>query len=355
MTTVSSTENLNVTTEALPTIGESDYPDYGMFGITEKMFDDFSNISNIYLNFCICLPGIIGNAIGLVVLKGDSERRKMTTYVYLLSLFVVDTLNLLYGFLKSILHVIENVDWSIAEKINSQFFRYRGYIGLLLNHVIAAMIIVMSLERLMALVRPFHVNSSVLVRYPKTIIFASFLVSSVYLSPFIYGMQAFKFLNAANRTVYLPMERTDLKGLINALVIIETIVLHFFAPTFLLIINVGIAVAYSRFNRLRTKVVKADQLKIQAKLTLTVIFIAGFYIILSLPNVFVQTLIFVDSRYRYAGEFRMTLRFFLLLGELLTRINSSIDFVIYILSSPRYRYMLRNSIFKSVKSKHDSS
>lgn len=122
----------------------------------------------------------------------------------------------------------------------------------------------MSLERLMALARPFSANTTVFVRYSKTIVFPSFLVSSVYLSPLTFGMDAYNFLNSANKTEYLPLKKPDLKYLINAIIIIETVVLNLIAPFFLLIINVGIIVAYSRFNRQRVKVVKVDQSKKQS-------------------------------------------------------------------------------------------
>lgn len=58
-------------------------------------------IFNLPLLIVICFIGIAGNGVGLIVLHGDSKRKKRTTYDYLLSLFVTDLLLLIYGFLES--------------------------------------------------------------------------------------------------------------------------------------------------------------------------------------------------------------------------------------------------------------
>lgn len=345
----------NTTSTSDTLLDKEEDSDYGALGINEKLYDEFSYISNIYLTSVICFIGLAGNVTGLFVLKSDPARKKMTMYVYLVSLLIVDILYLLYGIFVSIVQIIEILDWNTAEIINFHILRYRGFIDMLLNHATATMIIAMSIERLMALVRPFKVNSSVLVRYSKTIIFTILLVSTLYLSPLIFGVEANEFVNAENKTLYFPRIKPAFKEVIDTVTFTETLLLHYFAPISILIINIGIVVAYSKFSKQRAKTLKPEKgSDNHAKVTVIVTCIAGLYILLSLPNVFVQTLIFFDPRYRFGGKYQMTFRFFINIGDLLARINASIDFIIYILASSKYRHLLMSVCCISCKAKQGS-
>lgn len=331
--------------------------------ISPDGYKQFEYIVNIILTPVICIIGLFGSSLGLYILMKDNKKKQLTIYTYLLTLLMLDLVYLLFGIIVSFTEIVKLVDFSYANYAFRYFQIYRGYIDIVLNHVITAMIVIMSLERLLSFICPYDVKDLCLNKYPRTIVLITFLISAAYLTPFIFSFGVFSYQNAANQTVYDTKLTRKWFEFLDTFSFIETIILHFVGPSLILSLNISIYIANSRFIRQRSADLKSAQSdNSQRKITLVVLAVGGLYLILTLPNLFVQTLVFIDDDYSFYGKFELTFLLFINLGDLLARINASADFFVYILVSKRYRAILSSTVWnryrffqKNLTKGHDSS
>lgn len=321
-----------------------------IFHISPTAFRQFALAVNVILTPIICTAGLIGNSIGLIVLSKDPNKKSMTIYTYLISLMAVDVAYLALGFGVAVLDAIEYHDWYLGNLIIRNGWRYIAYVHTVLKHMFSSLLLFMSIERLMSLLRPYTVKDSFVSKYPKRIITICFIVFSLYLIPWAAAFETTSFEDSKNRTVYMNYIDEGYQEFFEYYSYFETAMLHCMCPLTVLLLNISIAVAYSKFLRQRSSNLKSAQsIEGQNKITAVVLCVAGLYVILSLPSLLIQTLIFFDKDYTFYGRFKLQFFVLVFLGDLLVRINAANDFYMYILISSRYRGMLNTNFCKCFK------
>lgn len=313
--------------------------------ITQETYTQNNFITSIILTPIISVLGILGNSVGLRVLGKDPNKRQMTIYTYLLSLMAFDIVYLILGLSVTATEGSSLFDKYLGNEIIENFGIYRGYIDIVLNHISTALLIYMSLERLLALICPFKVKNSCLSKYPRVIIFATVVGSAVSLLPFVLSIRVVCFTNEENRTAYTTALVPEYVDLFENFIFVQNILLHFLCPIAILVLNLGIAISYSRFKKQRSSALKTSQSD-DRKITIVVLSVATMYFVLSLPNLFIKTVMFLDSDYSFYGRFRIAFFFFINIGDLLARINAATDFLIYILVCGHYRALVMSMICK---------
>ena len=317
-----------------------------MFAIPPEVYQTFNLVVNIILTPLICLLGIVGNAVGIYIIKKDSDSKKHTIYIYMLSLMTFDIGLLVVGIVACVSETIKYYDVYLGNFLLEYCPPCKGYGIVVLKHVTAILLIIMSIERWMSLVFPYTVKQSVLSKYPRTIVATSFIFSAVYIIPFVAGTRVVPVIDATNRTIYVGTVDEDYFEVFFVYTYIETTILHYIAPLGVLVFNVLIIITYSRLVKQRTSVKPSQITDNQRKITLVVLGVASLYVMLSLPNMFVQTLIFIDEDYSFYGTQWLTFRFFIDLGDLMSRINAASDFFMYILVSSHYRAIFQSMIYR---------
>lgn len=146
--------------------------------------------------------------------------------------------------------------------------------------------------------------------------------------------------------MYEVVNDPDLIGLFNVYVFINTFILRLGAPLLVLSLNIFIVVLYSRFNKRRKSLNGHKSRDLQSKITAIVLSVAGLYVLAALPNIFIQTLAIIDDDYLFYGKYRRTLKLFLLVGDLMVRVNATADFALYILVSDHYRAIFYSMFVK---------
>lgn len=326
------------------------------FQITPATFRLFTLIVNVILSPLICIFGVIANSIGLAVISKDRIKKQMKIYTYIFLLLVVDNLYLLLSFVMNILDCVEYFDFELGNLLNRHVWIYKGYILTWLKHVISALLVLMSLERLIALICPFSVKTLIISKYPKFITFLCALVFAAYLVPWSAGFRTVQFMNDQNKTVYRNIIKPSYKNTFLFYTYVETTILHYLFPVTVTVINVTTVVVYARYLRQRMPNFGKGQLNDnQLKITVTVLLTACLYIVLSLPYMIIQTLIFKDEDYSFYGRFKLHFFAFVFFGALLARINSAMDFLVYIVISKRYRGVLSVMMFRRRRKTSQSS
>ncbi|XP_060578596.1 thyrotropin-releasing hormone receptor-like [Ruditapes philippinarum] len=313
--------------------------DGGLFSITEEAYEEFAFISNIILSPIICAFGIVGNSLGLRVLWKDTRQQKLPIYLFLYSLTCFDLLYLIFGLLRHIPHIIDLIDKQLANYIEEHMKLGTIYVDMVLAHTSHALIVVMSIERLNALMRPFTVKNSWLSRYPKSIIFVCFMFNVIFLIPYplYFEMGSYQ---AGNMTEYYIQFKEEAVETMDMYMLVQTIIDYVIPAIVILIINIAIPVVYSRAISERRAIIDMTSQGLnnqQTKITSTVFCITLMYFLLSLPNLFIKVMAFIDKGYSFDGKYKLSFWLFIDISNLFSYINAANDIIIYILVSDHYR------------------
>lgn len=316
--------------------------------VTEEEYEAFAFVVNIVVTPILCSLGLVGNVLGVGVLWRDSKREKLTIYVYLCFLTLLDSVYLFFGVTRSVPNLIKVADKYFANFIEEHMKLGTIYIDMVFTYSATTVILVMALERLMALTRPFTVKHSWLSKYPRRVLATCFIVNALFFIPYLLCIEVASFENEDNRTEYYVQFKHDAVELMDAFTFVHTIIHNYIPCCMILVVNFAIPIAFSRILKSRTNTLQmnVNQGSQQTKITLSIFCITVFYFLFNLPDLFCKTLAFVDPRYSFDREYRLSFWLFMDLTNLFTYLNAAIDFVIYILVSDHYRKIFKQMYCK---------
>lgn len=315
--------------------------DSGLFRISKEGYESFAFVSNIITTPILCVFGILGNSLGLGVLWKDTKEQRLSIYFYLCVLTLFDNMYLFVGLLRSIPHVIHLYDEQLANYTEEHMKLGTIYVDMVLAHTSHAIIIVMSMERLLALKCPFTVKHFWISRYPKCLILVCFIINVIFLIPYPLYFEVASY-DQDNTTIYYLQFQNEAEATMDTYMLIQTFVDYVIPVCVVFFINVAIPIVYSREMRQRREMFNMTMQGLnsqQTKITTTVFCITLMYFLLSLPNVFIKILAFTDDGYSFDGKYKLSFWFFIDISNLFSYINAANDFVIYILVSDHSRQM----------------
>ena len=184
MATAESEYGVYNTTSATDTFSTQVLTEKAWLDISAYVHTQFTFIWHCIIAPPVCVLGIAGNIISMCVLHRDPNNKQQSVYFYLTSILAFDIAFLGFSLLVSTLKLIGNTDPSFVYNLSGYILPFKGYIFVVLRHMIAMMLIVMSLERCMALVFPYTVKQSCVSKNPRFITAVSFVVAATYLLPF---------------------------------------------------------------------------------------------------------------------------------------------------------------------------
>ena len=311
------------------------------FEIGEEFYNTYAKIVNTILTPLVCVFGICGNGLGTFILWNDMKYQKQSIYRYMLALMMFDNACLLAGLLFGITMFIEIYDWFLANALLMHMIFVTGTLDMIVYHTTSSLLVVMSLERLNALLRPLTYKQTWVNRFPLRIIVVIFVVCFTFALPFPLGVELIT-LPKDNRTAYYFRSRPEILSFHRNLSSVETVISCFY-PVLMLIFNITIPISYWHYlkqKRTRVRETSSNDTQ-QRRITLMVLWVMGFYLLLSVPKVFLQIIIFfVDIEYDHDGKFNRTFFFFTSTGDFFARVNAANDFLLYVLVSERYRKIL---------------
>lgn len=322
-----------------------------IFFISPEFFSTFTYLVNIILTPVVCIIGLTGNGMGLYLLSKEPSGRTLTFNTYLKALLWVDSLYLVLGIIIAIVDVI-NLHLDNGNFLGAHFEPYKIFFDALISVLSVCMVIILSLERLISLLRPFTVKSFFLSRHPTTVIFITFIISagSIVFLPMTTTVITFK--NFQNETEYMLGLKPEYQKVQYWYSIVFIAVVHNIFPGLVLILNISILISFLRYTRKQATNLRSNKSKDnQGKITIIVVCVAGLYVILSIPNVFSQVLSYIDNDYNIDGLFKFFFFFFLHLGDFLLRVNAAADFLIYLVVNSNFRSSLKTKCCKRHKRK----
>lgn len=311
-----------------------------IFEIPHDIFKIYAFITNIIATSIVCILGITGNSLGVLILWHGLKFRKQSIHCYMIALMTFDNVYLMIGLIVATGSIIQEYDFWLATTMFVHLSFMTGYLDIVFYHASSSMLIVMALERLNALVRPFTVKESWLSLHPIKIIVSITGFNIIFALPFPISFRIVE-RPVGNLTFYNIQRKDELRQFYDQYNFIETFISGLY-PIIMLVLNIAIPIAYCRVTNKRrvtlpNKSVDDTQ---QFKITMTVLWISVLYTILAVPKLFLQVLFYMDNNYNFDGIFVSTFYFLTFAGDILARLNAANDFFIYVLVSKRYRKIL---------------
>lgn len=334
---VTTVDNTSVWTIAVSSQEESSS------GLTVDTYKKFAFAINIIVIPILCTFGIIFNGLGLGVIWPDIRQQKWSIYTYLCALTLSDMIYLAIGLIRTIPTIMKTLSVENAEYVEEHMKRWTIYLDMVFSHTSVAIIIVMSFERMIALVRPLQVKRTWFAKFPVGIIMSSFLINVIFLLPFVVYLEVASF-QKGNETKYFIRFNPDIEADMDRYMIAQTVVDYIIPAICLLVTNITIPIKYYQVTKHRlTKfnVTPGSFNNRQLKITSTVFAITVMYFLLSVPNLSIKMLGFIDEEYSFDGKHKLVFWFAIDLSNLFFYINAANDCVIYILVSDYYRKVFR--------------
>ena len=333
-----STEMAGTVSVSLPTEGG----DASWSLISPDFATGFSFITNAYVTPALCIVGLLCNSLGLNVLWKDVKQQKVSVYKYLLALVCFDITFLAISLIRVTPSIVGIFDLHLSKYIDSHMKLGIVYADMSFSYTAKGMILVMSCERLVSLVKPLHVKNMWLSKYPLTVIFVCFIFNAIFLLPVPINAEVVT-LQDGNQTDYMFKFKNH-EAFMKSYMIVQVVVQDFFPITCLVIINMAIPLQYYRITRKRLSTLNINSESVtdqQGKITITVLIITVLYILLITPTVVVKFLQFFDLNYSIHGKYRLVLWFAIDVNNLLSYINAANDFLVYFLVSNNNRNLLK--------------
>lgn len=312
-----------------------------IFDISPEILSAFIYIVNIILTPIVGVIGLTGNIIGLYLLRIESVRRPLTFNIYLKALLLVDSSYLALGIIAAIVDVV-NLLQDNGNFLAAHFEFYKIYFDTCLSVLSVCMVIVLSMERLASLLWPFTVKKIFLSRHPLIVVVIAFITSTGVYSFLPLSTTVMISPNSENMTEYMIGIKPGYQTLVDWFTVVTFTISYNILPVLVLVLNISIIIFFSRYTTKLSTHVRSNKTKdYQSKITIIVVCVAGLYIVLSVPNIFVQVLILLDDDYKIDGKFKLFFFFFLHLGDFLLRINAAADFYIYMAVAQNFRSGLK--------------
>lgn len=300
--------------------------------------DTFHQTTFVIKVICIpilCCFGLLGNSVGLRLLVRDEQSRRTWFYTYMVALMVCHVLNDTISLFRSVPHVVSLYDHNLSNVLKWNSDRVLVFSAMFIDHISAATLILMSLGRLLSLMKPFTFKTFWTSKYPRALLCVSGLISALYLTPIVPCLEVTTYQTFDNKThVALKIsQRCD--GFISIFQGINVCMMFYIAPLSILILNSGIMIAHRRGLSFSQAENQRDSTRnrYHTRLTVIILSIMSSYLLMSVPYMISQTLALSDSRYYYQAPYSLVFYLLAYTGDMLDHVNTICDSVVYIFVS----------------------
>lgn len=307
--------------------------------ISKEAFDQFYLITELILNPIICIFGLVGNSVGVQLLRRDSRTQGLGFRFYMLVLLITEIVLLCLGLIRPVPEIIKLHNSQFANYFERHMTFTFVFAETCIAFIASCVLILLSAERLFSLVRPFTFKEYFIVKHPVTVFCICVFLSFAYTIPVAFCLEVTTELSAENATIYILATRPNMEGFMNNYLLFEAVVLHCLCPVALLAFNTALLIAYRRYQKTNTSTFssKCARDTQASKLTVIVVTIIVLFLLLSIPDFIGLSLGFTNEEYSFKGKYRQVFRFLIALSNCFEYVNASCTATIYIFASSALR------------------
>ena len=353
--TLTTEDNSTLTTTALATSRDYCPPQ----AVPSETYRHYRIAVEVYAVSCVCAFGIVGNALSIAVLCRAKERKAKSaaattsTNWLLQSLAVVDTLYLVCClFIQTINCLLDFTDW--VPSLVAVFPYLEPWVWAVASCVQTMtvwLVLLVTLDRYIAVCVPLNQQLRSKDRAQKALLVVVLLAIVYNIPRFFERTTTHKLEPGTNRTIACT-EKTSLRDNYTYILVYKTIMYFIFR-------SVGPLVSLIFFNiRLTQALIVVHRRQAQMtqrkrrteNITSMLIAVVTVFIICEIPDTALRIVLTVNNYSSSVNIPVSTLRVANVITNLLLTINSSINFLIYVLIGTRFRLVLAQMCHVTVAS-----
>ena len=293
----------------------------------------------------ICVVGITGNLLCVIVLYHAPDKSAFLTF--LKALTISDIFILLGGVLRFICTLVRNNTKKSATLVNSYCKLIVGFgLGNFVGNISSSLVVIMSVERFVAVACPLYVKSFVLERHPRRVIAVLLVVQIILRAPTVIWTGVSSRIDCAtNSTIYYLEYREWSRDIVFRRVLFYClVVIDRLVPVLIVLcMNAGILISLKRRPKLSVSHMRKDSSGSMEKnkITVTLLVLSTFYLCTSIPNMAMYILVTLAPEFTLMSKEYYLYSVVINTQILIVVLNAANDFVIYILSSNRFRALFK--------------
>ncbi|CAC5379076.1 unnamed protein product [Mytilus coruscus] len=308
----------------------------------ENTLKQINYFQNVYILPPVCSVGLVGNSLVALVLFEHS--RTNSSFVYMLALIVSDIISLISDMLVSLSLILEQFVSETSEAILIQV-RYWNliFVSYIFRCTAIHILCVLSVERFIAIRYPFHLKSSITVKFPILFLFISLFLAVFANIPKVINIKfADVDVEGTKATVFKPswthfyLQNKEQAGTI----ILISKILTGPVPIVMFCVMNGLILHGIYLNKRMLSALGASNVSRHRSIKNVQIKLCKIFLVLCLTNILAflpnSLTIFIG---RFFPDFGLndvssdTSRFFMHAGNILRVLNSASDFIVLIAMS----------------------
>lgn len=304
--------------------------------ITNEDYQHVSNIIYTYVIPTICLCGFVGNFMAVAVLYRTARQFKQSIYIYMCALTVVDTLYMVISLVRCVTQIIKTIGKPVYNFVYKHSFVAMMLCDITVSDVSVFMLIIMSVERFVAIRSPLTVKNCLIAKKPCLFIFMACLFVVIVVAPLPFCLEMTEDFNSENNTHIHVTTKPYMVKFFDYYMHFHSALLNY-APFLIIVgLNIALPIQYSKSMK-RSSINSFNNPADNQKRILSTVFVVTMtYTLLTLPQIFIETLSAVDKRFSMHGSEKNLFWLIEDVNNILTNLNMATDFIIYILMSRIY-------------------
>lgn len=309
----------------------------------------------------ICIVGIIGNLLCVIILYQAPDSNAFLTF--LKALTISDIFILLSGIMRFICITVRNNIKKNPTLVDSYCTLIVGFgLGNFVGNISSSLVVIMSVERFVAVAFPLYVKSFVLERHPRRVIGVLLAFQIILRTPTVIWTGVSSRTDCAKATIYYLEYREWSRDIIFRRVLFYCLVVidRLIPVLIVLCMNAGILVSLKRRKKFSTSHTRKEASGSfeKNKITVTLLVLSTFYLLTSVPNMAMYILVTLAPEFTLMSQEYYLYSVVINSQILVVVLNAANDFLIYILSSNRFRALFKEKVcvwLKGTEHGHDIS
>ena len=315
---------------------------------THREFLMFRAVVDIFVVGLLCVLGLLGNTLSILVLRADNINNTMT--FLLQALAVVDSTYLVGCLFIQVFNALcECTDWTPGfQQVYPYIEPYTWPLASMAQTSTVWLVVLVTTDRYFAICRPFETLRLCTLQRAKRAVAVIIICAILYNIPRFFEKQVMLVPDYCNQKMRMRAVPTDFRRDRIYIIVYKTVMYFVFrliVPLFMLaVLNLRLLLTLRGARRNRAILTKSSP-KTSDAFTVILVAVVTVFIMCALPDFIVRSVItimtFTGSRINL-----ILLSYTNVLTNLLLTLNSSINCLIYCLTGRRFRKILYRLLFK---------
>ena len=307
-------------------------------------YSNYKLVVEVYIVLPLCVFGMSGNILSIIVLGKDRTVRKTTGFL-LQMLALADTVYLTTCLFFQTLNTIDkHSTWIPALRQGFPYMEpYMWPCASIAQTAAVWLVVVVTADRYIAICRPLHAPQYSTISRIRRAVLVVWIFSILYNLPRFFEREIHSVFDNSTNTTSVRVEKTELRENKVYLLVYKTIfffMLRFFIPLSLLaFFNTKLIQAIKESEKISSKR-ESQKGRKDTKYTLTLVVVVIVFAICETPDFVLRVWISLNQYIDSLPYHTPTLRYINTISNLFLAINSCVNFVIYCLLGQKFRRIM---------------